>query len=150
MSLREPIKRQNWESILNNLKKILEENFPYCREREMIKFYLDELYYRMWHHSTGVGSMATDLDFIEYRWINYVLKRVAFIEVKTQETARIRPRTTQQENILIQLSKDANTPLYRVTFDQALTNFRVESLNPINLTQTLNEQQMNNFIKSLR
>lgn len=146
--MREPIRRENWEPILNSLKTHL-ETLPSCREREMIKFYIEELYYRMWHHCTGIGSMATDLDFIEYRWIGGTKKRVGFIEVKSEETARIRPRTTYQEDILVELSKDAKTPLWRTTFSPDLTWFKVEGLNPPCLTMELTEAQYKPFIVNL-
>jgi len=104
----------------------------------------------MWHHCTGIGSMATDLDFIEYRWTNdRTLKRVGFIEVKSEETAKTRPRTTQQETILLQLSKDSQTPLWRTTFNPTLTNFHVEPLNPPGLMREFNESQYKLFIANL-
>lgn len=155
--MKDPIKKENWFPILEKTMGFL-DSLPICREREMVKFYIEELKYRFWHHSLGSLCPCTDLDFIEYRpsidasgWVSWDKCNIVLLnEIKSEATQRIRPRTQYQTSILTLLSLKSGYPLALTTFSNDLSKFEFQPLNPIGEKQIYTEMEWARFLQTLR
>ena len=153
--MREEINQQRAGAMINSLISVV-DNFPKSREKAMLKFYLEELKYRFWHYKLGPLYMCTDIDFVEYRphtdkgWIEWDnCKPVGLIETKSEQTARYRPRTDRQENILKDIAKTLNLPLIFTTFSHNLTKFQIEQKIPDGPTKILSESEWMQFLQKM-
>jgi hypothetical protein len=152
-----PVNKANWFPILQKTMAFL-DTLPFCREREMVKFYIEELKYRFWHHSLGPLCPCTDLDFIEYRplidssgWVSWdKLDIVLLNEIKSENTARIRRRSQHQTAILTQLSLKSGIPLGLTIFADSLDRFEYQQLNPSYPNRFFTEVEWATFLKQLR
>jgi hypothetical protein len=72
-----------------------------------------DLSYSKWHRLLPSRCYATNLDWIEYRYVNNVLKIVALIEEKSAGGTI----SESQKSVMQQISKAINVPAYVVYHD---------------------------------
>jgi len=153
--LYEEINQQRAWAMINSLISAV-ENFPKCREKKMLAFYLEELKYRFWHYKLGSLCPCTDIDFVEYRppinkgWVEWDnCKPVGLVEIKSEQSARYRRRTDRQENILKTIATKLTLPLIFTTFSHDFTKFQVEPKVPEGTTEILSETEWMNLLQKL-
>jgi len=137
---RSKISESNWRPILDALVKTV-DRFPDSREKRMAKLYIEELYYRFWHHKLGPECTCTDIDFVEYRIAGDNPKILAFIEIKTFGSSMTRVGIPWQERVEKVIAEKLNVPLFRVTFNKDLTKFKLEGIQPARRPRILNESE---------
>jgi hypothetical protein len=142
--LRTLISESRWRQILDALVAKIEE-FPDSREKRMAKLYLEELYYRFWHHKMGPECTCTDIDFVEYKLANNNPEILALMEIKTAGSSMSRIGIPLQTQVEITISRTLRVPLYRVTFSRNLTEFKLEELEPQRQTRILTEREYIDF-----
>jgi len=141
--MREPIDPSRWRPILNALIETVEK-FPDSREKRMARFYLEELFYRFWHHKLGWECTCTDIDFVEYR-IAKPPEILGLFEIKTPLSSKLRPGIPPQRQVEILIAKKLNVPLWLVTFTRDLTMFELERLDREEPSTVLTEKEYIDF-----
>jgi hypothetical protein len=137
---RSGISESNWKPILDALVETV-DRFPDSREKRMAKLYIEELYYRFWHHKLGPECTCTDIDFVEYKIVGDNPEILALIEIKTSGSSMTRVGIPWQTRIEKVIAEKLNVPLFRVTFNNDLTQFLLEGIQPAQKPRLLNESE---------
>jgi len=133
-----------WRPILDLLIETLEK-VPDCREKRMVRFWLEELFYHFWHYKLGPECTCTDIDFIEYKIINDTPKIVGMFEVKTPLSSVLRPGILPQRKVEIQIAQKLNVPLWLVTCNRDLKTFQLKRLDQDETEVVLGEREYIDF-----
>jgi len=137
---RSRISESNWKPILDALVETV-DRFPDSREKRMAKLYIEELYYRFWHHKLGSECTCTDIDFVEYKIVNNEPEILALIEIKTSSSSMTRIGIPWQTRVEKVIAEKLNVPLFRVTFNRNLTQFTLEGIQPAQQCRSLSESE---------
>ena len=137
---RSRISESNWKPILEALVETI-DRFPDSREKRMAKLYVEELYYRFWHHKLGPECICTDIDFVEYRIVGNNPEVLALIEIKTSGSSMSRVGIPLQTRVEQVIAEKLKVPLFRVIFNNDLTQFIVEGIQPPQQSRSLNESE---------
>lgn len=146
--------------MIEALKSIV-ETFPNSREKKMLKFYLEELKYRFWHYKLGPLCLCTDIDFLEYRpfvdstgWVHWDdydrYEIVGCVEIKSELSARNRPRTKLQRTILQETQRRLQVPMWLTTFSDDFSKFLVEPIHNSEKTKVLTETEWMQILTNLK
>lgn len=137
-----------WEPILEKLRAVTLIQ-PYSVEREMIRIYLEELRYRLWHQTTGIlpkWCYATDIDFLEWTGCGGRIELRALIEIKSNKSTVWNRKKDWQLKIYQQLGEKLNIPVYLSTFQNDFSIFELEQLYPKQNKLKLTQQEYVNFL----
>jgi hypothetical protein len=121
------------------------EKVPDCREKSMVRFYLEELFYRFWHYKLGPECTCTDIDFVEYKITGNNPEVIGIFEIKTPLSSMLRPGIPPQRKVEIQIAQKLNVPFWLVTYDKDLKTFQLKRLDRDEPAAILEEQEYINF-----